>query len=139
MQHPQISHCVPGKPTCSRSALFPLPSPLEQLTFFIKELFVRSSTTLDITRTFKTDILKFPTDFVMRFLPKPHWVLSLCLNGHKLLHLSPEKGLNSVFFTFRRLATTAENEEIRGNPSRCYILLICSLTIAHMMKTMLPH
>lgn len=118
MQHPQTSHCVPGKSACSRSALFLPPSLLEQLTVFNKELFVPSSATLDITRTFKTDVLKFPTAFVMGFLPRPHRVLSLCLNGHKLLQLSPGKGLSSVFFSFRRLATTAENEEIWGNPMK---------------------
>lgn len=112
MQHPQTSHCVPGKSACSRSAVFPPPSPLEQLTAFNKELFVRSSAPLDITRSFRTDVLKFSTAFVMGFLQRPHRVVSLCCNGHKLLQLSPEKGLNSVFFSFRRLATTAENEEI---------------------------
>lgn len=140
MQHPQTSHCVPGKSACSRSALFPPPSPLEQLTAFNKELFVTSSATLALTRTFKTDVLKFPTTFVMGFLPRPHIVLSLCLNGHKRLQLSPEKGLNSVFF--RRLATTAENEEIWGNPTKSEQVPYPAyppLTIAHMMKTMLLH
>lgn len=86
---------LPGKSTFLRPALFPSPSPLEQPTALNKELFVRSSTVLNITRTLKTDVLKFPMDFVTGFLPRPPRVLSPCPNGRKLLQLSPEKGLNS--------------------------------------------
>lgn len=99
MQHPQASHGAPGKSSCLRSALYPPPDTLEQLTACNKEIFFWSITTLNITSTLKRNVLKYPTDFVMGFPPRPPRVLSPCPNGHKLLQLSPEDGLNSVFLS----------------------------------------
>lgn len=124
MQHPQASRSVPGKSTGLRSALFPPPGPLEQSTAFNKELFVRSSTTLHITRTLKTDVLKFPTDFVTGFLPRPLTVISPCPSGHKLLQLSPEERLNSVFLTLSedwlQQLKMRKSEEIRAGTTSCF-------------------
>lgn len=81
VQRPQAPHSVPGKSACLRSPLFPLAGSLEQPTAFNKELFVWSRARLDITRTSKKEVLKFPTAFVTGFLPGPPTVLSPCPNG----------------------------------------------------------
>lgn len=83
------------------------------------------------------DALKFPTALVMGFLPRPHRILSVWHNGHKL---SPEKGqipFSSALEDWLQQLKTRKSEEIQGNPSRCPILFIHPLTIDHMMKTML--
>lgn len=137
MQHPQASHSVPGKSACLRSALFLPPSPPEQPTALNKELFVRSSTTLGITRTLKADALKLPMDFVTEFLPRPPTVLSPCPNGHKLLQLSPEEGLNSVFLTpskdWLQCLRTRKSEEIGAGATSCF----SAPWPQHLMKTVL--